>query len=215
MIPARLGSQRLKHKNLEKINGKPLLQLAAEKAKRVRGVSEVWVNTESDILGKIAKQVGVGYHKRPSALANNQATSEDFVNEFLQQHACDYVVQLHSICPLITVEEIQGFVNYLSSNKPEILLSCEDIQLECVYNSEPVNFSFNQKTNSQDLAPIKRISWSICAWNRELFLEAYEFGKCATYSHKIDYFPLSKMSAHVIKTQEDLDIAKALYELYN
>lgn len=215
MIPARLGSQRLKQKNLESIQGKSILQIAAEKAKSIGGISEVWVNTESDLLGEVARNVGVGYHKRPSELANNQATSEDFVYEFLNKHQCDYVVQLHSICPLITTSEIQGFVDYLSDKQPDILLSCEEIQLECVFKTDPVNFSFSEKTNSQDLVPLKRIGWSISAWQRKNYIEAYESGKCATYSHPVDYYPLSKMSAHVIKTKEDLAIARALFGIYN
>lgn len=215
MIPARLGSQRLKQKNLETIHSKPILQIAAEKAKLIRGINEVWINSESNELGKIAEKVGAGYHKRPESLANNVATSEDFISEFLSKHTCDYLIQLHSIAPLLSVEEIQGFVNYLIEAQPDVLLSYEPVQIECVYKNNPVNFSLSQKTNSQELEPVKRISWSISAWKSESFLKARSVGDCATYYGKIDYFPISKMAAHVIKTKEDLEIARALFNVYN
>ena len=101
MIPARLGSQRLKKKNLEKIGNYSLLELAILKAKQLADPSCIWVNTESDKLGAIAIENGVGFHKRPPQLANNSATSEDFIYEFLDRHECEYIVQLHSIAPFL------------------------------------------------------------------------------------------------------------------
>ena len=74
----------------------------------------------------------------------------------------------------------------------------------------PVNFSFDQKTNSQELSPVQRISWSLSAWRREAFLSARTAGGCATYAGRVGFHELGPMAAHVIKTQEDLDIAEAL-----
>lgn len=214
MIPARMGSQRLKRKNLEKIGGYSLLELAVMKAKQVLSSSEIWVNTESDELGSVAKKLDVRYHKRPDNLADNNATSEDFIYEFLMKNECEYVVQIHSIAPLLTVGEIKKYFDHIKKYSPDILLCYEPVQIECVLGEKPVNFSFNSKTNSQDLEPVKRISWSICAWRRSSFISAYENGKCATYYGNISYFPLSSLAAHVIKTKNDIEIARKLFD-YN
>jgi CMP-N-acetylneuraminic acid synthetase len=215
MIPARLGSQRLKQKNLQLINGIPLILNAINKAKNSNIFNEIWVNSESLIFKKFADDLGVNFHKRPSELADNNATSEDFIYEFLKKHSCDYVIQLHSIAPLITKSEIINFVKKVKSNESDVLLSVEEIQIESAYNNIPVNFSYTKKTNSQDLKPIQKISWAITSWNRKNYLKAYENGKCATYYGKVDYFSLSKMSSHIIKTKFDLDIANALFNLTN
>lgn len=213
MIPARLGSQRLKQKNLETINGRTLVELAIIKAIKTDVFDEIWVNSESDVIGKFASNLNVGYHKRPEALANNVATSEDFVYEFLKCHDCDYVIQLHSIAPLLSVDEIISFVNFVKEGIYDAVFSCEDIQIECVFNGRPVNFNFLKKENSQDLEPVKRISWSITAWRKQTFMHAYEKSECATYNGKNGFYTVGKLSSHVIKTREDLKIAELLFKI--
>ena len=86
MIPARMGSQRLKQKNLRKINGVTLIAHAIRKAKAAGVFDEIWVNSEHPTFGDIASQEGVFFHRRPDVLASNTATSEDFVYEFLTNH---------------------------------------------------------------------------------------------------------------------------------
>lgn len=210
MIPARLGSQRLKQKNLRVINGEPLIVHAIRLCKQADVFSEIWINTEADEIGRYAEQEHVGYHKRPSKLANNVATSEQFVYEFLQQHECDYVVQVHSIAPLLSVDEIRGFVQKLDKKRPDVMLSVINENLEFLYQGVPVNFTFKKKENSQDLPPVQKICWSITAWKREHFMRIYELGETATYAGDIQVFPISRFAGHVIKTEEDLAIAEAL-----
>jgi len=215
MIPARLGSQRLKQKNLQPLNGVPLIAHAIRKAKLSGMFDEIWVNSEADVFADIAKDEGVNFHKRPDELADNNATSEDFVYEFLKSHECDYVVQVHSIAPLLTVEDTKGFVSELKKAQNDVLLSVENVQIECAYQNKPINFTYSEKTNSQELDPIQRITWSITGWKRDSYINTYEDKKCATYSGKVGYYPINKLAAHIIKTQEDLDIAEALYNVVN
>lgn len=212
MIPARLGSQRLKHKNLQPFKGIPLIVHAIRKAQASGVFDEIWVNSEAEVFSTIAEEEGVNFHKRPEVLADNNATSEDFVYEFLKSHKCDFLVQLHSIAPLLTVNDTQQFVSELEKGNSDVLLSVDNIQIECAYENSPINFSYDSKTNSQDLNPIQRISWSITGWRRSTYIEAYDNKKCATYNGKVDYFPIDRLAGHIIKTQEDLDMAEALYD---
>lgn len=213
MIPARLGSQRLKKKNLAPLQGQPLIVHAIKKAKESNVFDEIWVNTEADEIGEFAEKEGIHYHKRPEELANNVATSEEFVYQFLKEHPCDYLVQLHSIAPLITRNEIETFTKELILKESDVLLSAEMIQIECSLDGVPVNFTYESKTNSQDLLPIQRISWSITGWKASSYIKAFEEGQCATFSGIVQYFPISKLASHVIKTQEDLDFAEVLFDM--
>jgi len=210
MIPARMGSQRLKQKNLRELGGVPLITRAIRKCREAGVFDEIWVNSEHPAFGDIARSEGVGFHQRPEALGNNQATSEQFVREFLQHHDCDFVFQVHSIAPLLTVEEIRGFVREMAGGQFDSLLSYEPIQIECALDGRPLNFTFAEKTNSQDLTPVQRIDWSISGWRRETYLAAAAAGECATYAGRIGFHPVSHLAAHVIKTEEDLALAEAL-----
>lgn len=213
MIPARMGSQRLKKKNLRELRGVSLIVRAIRKCKAAGCFDEIWVNSEHADFGAVAEAEGVMFHQRPEELGNALATSEQFVAEFLRKRRCDRLFQVHSIAPLLTVEDIVNFEERMACATFDTLLSVEDIQIECALNGEPVNFSFDEKTNSQDLAPVQRISWSITAWSRDVYLAAVDAGRCATYSGRVGMQPLSSFATHVIKTERDLQIAEALYPL--
>lgn len=210
VIPVRMGSQRLNKKNLRNLGGIPLIIRAISKCKKAKCFDEIWVNSEHQVFGDIAKKEEVQFHQRPTELGNHNATSEQYITEFLVRRRCEYVIQVHSIAPLMTVNDIKKFVNYISINDYDSLLSTEEMQIECAYQGKPVNFSYSEKTNSQNLKPVQRISWSITAWKRDVFLDAVNEGKCATYAGKVGYYPISRLAAHVIKTEEDLRYAEAL-----
>ena len=213
MIPARMGSQRLKRKNLRELGGIPLITRAIRKCKAANMFSEVWVNSEGEHFRAIAEAGGARFHARPPRWANDTATSEDFVAEFLEAHQCEFVVQVHSIAPLATVDDIHHFVQELKTDQYDCLLSAEPIQIECAYEGQPVNFRLDRKENSQDLRPVQRISWSLTAWRRRAFLAAAADGRCATYAGRVGYFQMSRFASHVIKTEEDLQVAAALLPL--
>ena len=210
MIPARMGSQRLAKKNLRELGGVPLIVRAIRKCQAAGCFDEIWVNSEHPDFGPVAEAEGVKFHQRPEALGNNNATSEQFVAEFLSKHPCDTLFQVHSVAPLLTVDDLRSFVAHMTTSDHDCLLSTEEIQIECAYQGKPVNFSFDEKTNSQDLEPVQRVSWSITAWRREAYLAAFDAGECATYSGQVGFFAISRLAAHVIKTEADLEFAEAL-----
>lgn len=210
MIPARMGSQRLTKKNLRLLQGVPLIVHAIRKCKTAGVFDEIWVNSEDEAFGPIAETEGVGFHQRPAELGSNSATSEDFVTEFFRAHPCDRLVQVHSIAPLLSADEVRAFVDSWSASDKDVMLSCILDQIEVAYQDQPVNFTFAEKTNSQDLLPVQRVTWSITGWKRSTFLEAVDAGKTATYHGAIGFYAVSAVSGHVIKTQQDLDVAEAL-----
>ena len=213
MIPARMGSQRLKQKNLRELAGIPLITRAIRKCQSVAVFDEIWVNSEHIDFSVIAHEEGVFFHKRPAELGNNSATSEQFVAEFLEKHNCEWIVQVHSIAPLLCANDVRGFVKFLSTSTADVILSYEPVQIECSLSGVPINFTFREKTNSQELEPVQRISWSITAWRRSVFLDAVNKKICATYAGKVDFFPVSHLAGHVIKNELDFKIAEALLPL--
>jgi CMP-N-acetylneuraminic acid synthetase len=210
MVPARMGSQRLKQKNLRELGGMPLITRAIRKCKAAGVFDEIWVNSEHPVFGEIARAEGVCFHRRPEALGGNAATSEQFVQEFLKAHPCEFLFQVHSIAPLLTAKETAGFVRAMTGGDRDVLLSVVNEQIECAMEGRPVNFTFDRKTNSQELTPIQRITWSITGWRAATYLAACEAGRTATYAGKVGFFPISRLAGHIIKTEEDLRIAEAL-----
>jgi len=212
MIPARMGSQRLSRKNLRELRGIPLITRVIRKCKAAECFDEIWVNSEHSDFGRIAQQEGVHFYQRPEQLGSHSATSEQYVADFLESHECENLFQVHSIAPLLSVEDVRGFVRAMNAGKWDSLLSVEDIGIECVFSGEPVNFTWREKTNSQDLEPVKRICWAITGWRRACYLGVWRDGGCATYGGKVGFHALRPLSSLVIKTEYDLRVAEALLE---
>lgn len=213
MIPARMGSERLPNKNLQEIGGFSLIEWAIMRCVESGAFDEIWLNTEELGLESVSQSYGIGFHPRPKELATNLSTSEDFVKEFLESHKCDFVVQVHTITPLLTPIEIKNFVDQVRMDSADTFLSGKNEILECIYEDVPVNFNFSQKTNSQDLRPVFQVSWSISAWRRSLFLENKSSSQCSTFSGRIEKIAASNAAGLAIKTRSDLEYARALFDL--
>ena len=210
MIPARLGSQRWKKTHLAPLAGVELVRRAVRRCKAAGCFDAIFINSESDVFRPVAEEEGAEFHLRPEALGSNTATSEDFVAEFMQVYPCERLYQVHSIAPLVRAREIADFASFVENSGADTVLSCVNEQIECVYDGMPVNFSVNEKTNSQDLKPIQRVTWSLTAWTPKVILAAREKGMCATYAGEVAYYALDRHSGIIIKVQEDLDMAEAL-----
>ncbi len=59
MIPARMGSQRLKQKNLRELGGVPLITRATRNCRAAGVFDGIWVNSEHPAFGEIAAAEGV------------------------------------------------------------------------------------------------------------------------------------------------------------
>ena len=58
IIPARAGSKRIKNKNVQKVNGHPLIGLAIRIAKKANIFSQIVVSTDCEKIASISKKYG-------------------------------------------------------------------------------------------------------------------------------------------------------------
>ena len=210
MIPARMGSKRIPRKNARLMCGKPLLQYAVDAAIQASCFQEIWVNSESELLGELARSLGVGYHRRPAELAVDTATNQDFTAEFLRRRECDYVVMVNPTSPLLRVETIRRFCDVVSSGAYDTVLSVLEEKAECFFRGAPVNFRTIEKINSQDLEPVQKVVWALTAWRRESFLAFAAKGECSVFSGALGLFPVPLAEAMDIDTQEQWDVAEGM-----
>lgn len=215
MIPARMGSQRLKRKNLEMFGGVTLIEHAILRCKEAAVFDEIYVNSESDVFEGYALKHGVKFYKRPAVLGNHTSTSEDFVFDFFNNVECTNLYQIHSITPLLSANEISEFFAFCESSDHDTVLSCIHDQIEVAFNGAPVNFNFTSKTNSQELSPVQRVTWAATKWSRDAFLCTVHEGGVGTYSGRIGFFPVGPFTGLAIKTSEDLRVANALRGVFD
>ena len=215
MIPARLGSKRIPYKNLRYLAEKPLIQYPIDLALQSGCFEEVWVNTESEALGRVAEKMGARFHRRPEDLATDTATNREFTYEFLQKHLGDYVVMVNTTSPLLRKETVQSFIRYLEENDYDTVLSVVSEKAETFFRGEPLNFSLKEKINSQFLEPVEPVVWALTAWKRAPFLAMQETGRNPVFGGEVGKFTIPKDESCDLDTEEDWRIAEGILAARN
>ena len=88
LIPARGGSKGIPGKNLQKVEGVPLVCRSIRAAQASLGVGRVMVSTDDDAIASAAENEGAGVIQRPAAIAGDTASSESAL-----LHALDILEQ--------------------------------------------------------------------------------------------------------------------------
>jgi len=217
-IPARMGSQRVPQKNIRLLGGKPLIGWAIEAARAADVFAEIYVNSEADAMGRIARDFGVKFYKRPERLSSHTAVNDDFALDFIQNVRADVVIQLLPTSPLITPGEIHDFVGAMIKGRYDTLVSVIDHQIACVYEGQPVNFSTMEKHRpSQNMVPVQSYASVLMAWDTAKFLEhdrQYGFAYHGA-DGKTGYYPLKGLSVIDIDHEEDFIMAEVAMAFRN
>lgn len=208
-IPARLGSKRIVRKNLRLLNGKPLITYAINATKQAKTLSEIYVNTESDIIGDIAKVHGVRFYKRRPELAKDRIVSDQFNYDFLKNIETDILVMVNPVSPLVTGKDIDAVVNYFLEKEFDTVISVKEERLQAFCKGKAINFNPDAPLPmTQNIPPIQICSWAICVWRAETFIESFESKGYAVFSGKVGFYPLDPLTAIKISAEEDFKIAE-------
>lgn len=208
MVPARIGSTRLKMKNLALINGKPMIAYAIEAARDSGVFSRVVVNSDNPIFSKIAERYGVEFYLRPAELGSSTTKSDDVVNDFISKHPSDVVCWVNPTSPLQGAEEIKTVIDYFIDGDFDSLITVKNEQVHCLYEGKPVNFGLDEVfAQTQDLTPVQPFVYSLMMWKSKVFARAFQERGHALFCGKVGYYAVSKEASVIIKTEEDLMVA--------
>ena len=207
MIPARMGSTRLAKKNLALLNGKPMISYAIAAALESGVFDRVVVNSENPAFGEIAARYGAEFYQRPEKLGGSTIKADDVVYDFMANNAGHVTAWVNSTSPLQTAEEIKMVIDYFCQENLDSLITVREEQVHCLHGGRPLNFSEEGPfTQTQDLVPVQRFVYSIMMWRNESFMADYEKQGYAFFCGKTGYYPVSKESALIVKTKDDLKL---------
>ena len=134
LIRARSGSQELKNKNLLKINGHTLLELALKEAKKSKYINRVFLSTDKNSYKKILKKLKLeNNYLRPKKLATNTASIYDVARhavKWLENNSwyADYVVILQPTTPFRKVKDIDKVISLLIKSKADSAISITKVR---------------------------------------------------------------------------------------
>lgn len=209
VVPARLGSNRIKIKSLRLLNKKPLIQYILSALRETKHLNDVYVNSDSDLFAKIAERMQVKFYKRKPELATSASLIDDYIYDFMVNERSDYLAVVNPTSPFISPRELDEAWYYFATNDYDTLLSCERIQTHCFFKGQAINFLTGDKhPRSQDLEPVLALNFAITIWDCKKFIMNYEANKHGVYTGNLGFFQTEGYSNIDIDYEEDFLLAE-------
>jgi CMP-N,N'-diacetyllegionaminic acid synthase len=125
---ARLGSQRLKNKNIKRINKKTLLDYTFENSIKSKNFNEIFFSSESLKINNLAKKIGYRVEfKRPYALSKNNVTSVKVLLHAIKKLSriknFDHIILLQPTSPFRNWKDIDKCIQIFKRKKLDSLIS--------------------------------------------------------------------------------------------
>ena len=216
IIPARGGSRGLPHKNLQSINGVPLLARAILIAKQSLYIKRVIVSTDDENVMEVAKKYGGETIRRPVELSGDQARSESALLHALEtlreneQYVPDLVVFVQCTSPFTISDDLDDAIRVLvKTNADSVFTAIEDYG--CFWTEHPsrgvegMNHDKNDRLPRQMRKPLIRESGSAYVMRTEGFMK-----EKSRFFGKIAYSPMPAYRAFEIDDPVDLAHARQL-----
>lgn len=213
MIPARLGSTRVKNKNIRLLDSKPLIQHIIDTAKSSSLTGEIYLNSESEIFEGIALENNINFYKRDPKLSSDEATNDDFSLDFMNNIECDVLLQLLPTSPFITSGQIDEFLKTMIEGKFQTMISTANVQIEALYKDNPINFDQKSQTPpSQLLSPIQTYACGIMAWDCKKFRDNMDKYGAGYHGGEgsVGFYELKGFATIDIDNEEDFVLAEAV-----
>ncbi len=209
MIPARIGSTRLPMKNLALIDGEPMIAYTIRAAKDAGVFDRIVVNADAPIFGEIAERYGVEFYQRPAPLGSSKTKSDDVVYDFMQQNPGEITSWVNPTSPLQTGSEIREVVAAFESRDLDTLITVKNEQVHANFGGNPLNYRTDELfAQTQDLVPVELFVYSVMMWRTAPFIAAYDQDRHAFFVGRVGFHPVDKLSAIIIKREEDLRLAE-------
>jgi len=225
IIPARAGSSRIKNKNMQLLDGKPLIQHTFEAALNSNNINYTIVSTDDQNIISFALKMGINApFVRPDSLAQDDSLVVDAVNHALKWHQeeftslPDYFILLAPTSPFRDSIDIDNAIQkILDTDKDSLVSVCPVTQhpAECVAigNNGKLEFieidGLDLRQGTQNYKEYFFIDSSICICKTSVFFDHYlKLG--ILYDKDSDPFIMEKSHCIDINDMYDLKQARAM-----
>jgi CMP-N,N'-diacetyllegionaminic acid synthase len=204
LIPAKYNSKSIKNKNLKKIGDKSLIEIAIDETKKSKQISKIYLNSESNIIAKIARKKKINFFQRDKKLSKKDTGSNLVIKDFIKKLKLkdnDILIYLQPTSPFRKIKHIDESIKKFLQ-KPEL-------SLVSVKKNDQTIFKSVKKIKNNVMIPI--FNSKFLTMNRQDFQDTY-ISNGSIYIFKIKNFkinnsiPVKKFQPYLMNKQESLDI---------
>ena len=117
LIHLKKNSQRVKGKNLKKINTIPLYEITFRKLFKKNKMLDVYIDSSSEFFEKKAKKFNFKFIKRPKKLNLPNAQGNELIMQCLPKINNEIILQLFVTNPFVKLKTLLKIINKLKKNK--------------------------------------------------------------------------------------------------
>jgi CMP-N,N'-diacetyllegionaminic acid synthase len=213
IILARGDSKGIKNKNLQILNGKPLIYWSIKKSLECKKISKTWVSSDSEKILNLSKNFGANIIKRPRIYSKDSSSSESawehaikYINK--EKIICNHVVGIQPTSPLRDAKDFERGINIFEKNKLDSLftsLKINDYFIWFYKKKLLANYDYSNRPRRQIIEDKFLENGSFYIFSSSGFLNA----KCRLFG-KIGTYKMSKIKSFQVDDKEDLEIIKKL-----
>lgn len=207
LVPIKLNSQRLPHKNILNIAGKPLCWHICNTLCSVKMIDEVYVYCSDEMVKEYIPQETI-FKRRSESLDADEVKGFDIYQAFMDEVDADVYVLAHTTSPFIGRETIEDALGRVLSGKNDSAFSAERIQTFAWYDNAPINYNPNDVPRTQDMKPIWVETSAFYIFRKEVF---------SVSKRRIGFKPYIKevtgIEALDIDEKKDYDLACKMAEI--
>ena len=204
-VPAKGSSERIDNKNARLLDGRPLVVHTLDKLLKCRSVDEVYLDTESDDIARLARHLPVRIMKRNRFLASNGTDGHAlFMNEVRHVDA-DIYVQALCTAPFVLPETVDQAVDILTRDAryDSVALVRKEKQYRWS-DGEPV-YGYGRIPNSVELPPTIIEAMSLYVVRREAALATNR-----RFGNRVHLLESSPVESVDVNTPEDFELAESI-----
>lgn len=198
-------------KNVRDMAGRPMISYSIEAALAVDEIDDVVVNTDDEEIAQVAREAGALVHMRPTDLASDSATGDDFTLEFIQHWEPKTLMLVNPVCPLVQAKDIRAAISNFHQHDGDTLISCTETQMQVAVEGQFVNIdSSGPLAPSQENPKVQILNWAVAVWDTKSFVTRKSKNGPAYLGEKRLLFPIDGISGIKVSEEEDFLLAESI-----
>ena len=209
LIAVRSGSVRVKNKNIRTFNDSTLLELKIKQLQSVKEINDVVVNSNSDEMLSIAKNLGAKTVKRDDYYASNTISMSSVFEDMAKNMDCENILYANCTNPLVSTNSYSDAIRIFLNNTSayDSLVSCHDIKEFLYLDGKALNYDPMNQPRSQDLPDVVALNFAISIISKSDMIKNKNIIGMNPYFYK-----LNEVESLDIDTPLDFFIAEKLYQ---
>ena len=209
LIAVRSGSVRVKNKNIRTFNDSTLLELKIKQLQSVKEINDVVVNSNSDEMLSIAKNLGAKTVKRDDYYASNTISMSSVFEHMAKNMDCENILYANCTNPLVSTNSYSDAIRIFLNNTSayDSLVSCHDIKEFLYLDGKALNYDPINQPRSQDLPNVVALNFAISIIPKSDMIKNRNIIGMNPYFYK-----LNEVESLDIDTPLDFFIAEKLYQ---